>query len=286
MLGRQRPRPGGGQDADRDRPSLVPLEGVADVSIGWVYVLARLADGTVRAWGANDFSQLGLGASSPEVVRSPTVVSSAMATLRDVRAVAAGTWMSCAVVGEGAVRCLGPRPVAGLARGRNLDGAVAPDGGGGGDGRGGDRGGGGARVHTLPRRRGALLGVERRRSGGQRRDGGDADGDAGAAAEGSPMTGVTELAVGGAHGCARTGASELRCWGWNQYGQLGDGTRSSRTRAVRVPGMDGMRGVTAGAWHTCVVQTDGSMRCWGRDTEGQLGNGASSRRMVPVRTHW
>ena len=277
---------GDGMPEHRDRPSLVPLEGVADVSIGWVYVLARLADGTVRAWGANDFSQLGLGASSPEVVRSPTVVSSAMATLRDVRAVAAGTWMSCAVVGEGAVRCWGRAPSLGslgdgTSMGRSLPTAVV------GVTDAAEIGVGEA--HACTRSRDGAVRCWGWNDGGQAGNGGTEvtlTATPVLTEEGSPMTGVTELAVGGAHGCARTGASELRCWGWNQYGQLGDGTRSSRTRAVRVPGMDGMRGVTAGAWHTCVVQTDGSMRCWGRDTEGQLGDGASSRRMVPVRTHW
>lgn len=280
---------GDGRADHRTRPSEVFPTGVVAVSVGGWHVLARLADGTARAWGSNDYEQLGALAPDGgawELSTTPATVATGAGVLRDVRAVAAGTRMSCAIVGEGAVRCWGSPP------------------------EGGSLGNGTSTPSPLPATvegvaDAAEIGVgeafacARSRDGAVRcwghNDGGQAGtGDTSVAltasavltAEGSALTGTAEIAVGGAHACARTGASELRCWGWNQYGQLGEGTFVSRSRAARVPGVDGMRGVTAGAWHTCVVRTDGAMRCWGRDTEGELGDGASSTRGVLVRTAW
>ncbi|MFQ5679745.1 MAG: RCC1 domain-containing protein, partial [Gemmatimonadota bacterium] len=43
-----------------------------------------------------------------------------------------------------------------------------------------------------------------------------------------------ELSVGGLHVCGRTPAGELYCWGWNAWGQLGDGTQTDSNVPVRV----------------------------------------------------
>ncbi len=44
----------------------------------------------------------------------------------------------------------------------------------------------------------------------------------------------TALSLGDYHACAVTRAGEVRCWGWNPFGQLGDGTNEDRAAAVRV----------------------------------------------------
>jgi alpha-tubulin suppressor-like RCC1 family protein len=105
--------------------------------------------------------------------------------------------------------------------------------------------------------------------------------------DGSPLAGVTAIATGDVHTCARTSGGAAWCWGYNYYGQLGDGTRTDRRRAVRVTGTDGnpFAGVTAiaaGGDHTCALTRDGTAWCWGENSGGQLGDGTTTHRRHSV----
>jgi alpha-tubulin suppressor-like RCC1 family protein len=87
------------------------------------------------------------------------------------------------------------------------------------------------------------------------------------------------LDLGRFHGCAITASGALRCWGVNQYGQLGQGNTTNigdsvgeSTVPVDLGGHDAVA-VSAGEFHTCAVLDDGSLRCWGRNDHGQLGQG-------------
>jgi alpha-tubulin suppressor-like RCC1 family protein len=50
------------------------------------------------------------------------------------------------------------------------------------------------------------------------------------------VSAVTALAVGGNHTCAIAQGSPV-CWGWNQFGNLGDGTTIDRPLPVPVQGL-------------------------------------------------
>ncbi len=93
---------------------------------------------------------------------------------------------------------------------------------------------------------------------------------------------VMTLAAGYAHTCARLANANVRCWGWNQFGQLGDGTLTHRTTPVSVVGLDRAVEVGAGNGHSCARRDDGTMRCWGLNTSGQLGNNTRSNNSVSV----
>jgi alpha-tubulin suppressor-like RCC1 family protein len=97
------------------------------------------------------------------------------------------------------------------------------------------------------------------------------------------LKGVTSITTGGAHTCARTSGAVIKCWGFNFYGQLGDGTTETRLRPVKVRGLaEGALHVAAGGDHTCAVTPEtGAAKCWGRNTLGQLGDGTTLHRVKP-----
>lgn len=92
---------------------------------------------------------------------------------------------------------------------------------------------------------------------------------------------VADVAAGYAHSCARLEGSGMRCWGANDFGQLGDGTTTARTTPA-VLSLNNVYAIAAGGAHTCAVLNDRSAVCWGRNDEGQLGDGSTTHRSLPV----
>jgi alpha-tubulin suppressor-like RCC1 family protein len=98
------------------------------------------------------------------------------------------------------------------------------------------------------------------------------------------LSGVTQIAVGGAHACALLGDGTVSCWGHNVAGQLGDGSYLNRTVPVAVSGITNATAIGAGSQHTCALLATGAVQCWGsnlNDAIGvpSLGTGATN---VPV----
>ncbi|HEU4406801.1 MAG TPA: hypothetical protein VFS43_16155 [Polyangiaceae bacterium] len=105
---------------------------------------------------------------------------------------------------------------------------------------------------------------------------------------GPPLTGVQALELGGAHSCALRTSGEARCWGSNNHGQLGDGTKTDRHTPVPVlaspggPPLTGVQALALGGAHSCALLTNGEARCWGRNYDGELGDGTTTSRLTPV----
>lgn len=105
----------------------------------------------------------------------------------------------------------------------------------------------------------------------------------------SGLTGVTNISAGrgaswmAAHTCATVSDGTVRCWGRNNYGQLGDGNSTNSATPVTVSGLTGVDGIFAGEDHTCATVSGGTVRCWGRGSNyGQLGDGNSTDSATPV----
>src|SRR5260221_233958 len=75
----------------------------------------------------------------------------------------------------------------------------------------------------------------------------------------------------------------VKGWGYNQFGQLGDGTNADSAVPVDVTGLQsGVGAIDTRGEHTCALMTGGSVKCWGANINGQLGDGTTASSDVPV----
>jgi alpha-tubulin suppressor-like RCC1 family protein len=93
---------------------------------------------------------------------------------------------------------------------------------------------------------------------------------------------VTAVSAGGDHTCAVMADGTVRCWGYNAYGQLGDGSTDRRLTPVSVAGISTATSITVGEYHSCALLTGGSIRCWGGNATGALGDGTTADSLTPV----
>jgi prepilin-type N-terminal cleavage/methylation domain-containing protein len=96
---------------------------------------------------------------------------------------------------------------------------------------------------------------------------------------------VTQITVGTSHTCALKGG-EVFCWGYNQPGQLGDGSTTARNIPVKVSAgamtNSSVTQIALGGSHTCALK-DAEVFCWGSNSSGQLGDGSTTGRDTPTR---
>jgi len=197
--------------------------GVKAVAAGGDHTCAVTNTGGVQCWGDNNHGQLGNGNGPPS--NTPVNVSRLGS---EVVTITAGSYHTCALTSAGGVQCWGLNGNGQLGNGRNTDSNTPVN------------------VSGLG-------------------------------------SGVVAIAASVLHTCAVTSAGGVQCWGYNHWGQLGNGTYTPSNTPVNVSGLSsGVVAVAAGDFHTCAVTNAGGVRCWGRNDYGQLGNETYESSRTPV----
>ena len=112
-------------------------------------------------------------------------------------------------------------------------------------------------------------------------DGPGAPGDDGAAC------GAIEIASYASHNCVRRADGEVRCWGYNEFGNTGvDSTQMcGGSKCVPVPapvaGLPAADLLGLGDGHSC-ARAGAAVYCWGRNDRGQFGTGQTGNSVEPV----
>jgi alpha-tubulin suppressor-like RCC1 family protein len=93
------------------------------------------------------------------------------------------------------------------------------------------------------------------------------------------------VAAGNAHSLALTSTGSVLAWGYNKYGQLGNGKTANSNMPVKVKLPKGTKvtGVCTGYSDSLALTSSGSVLAWGYNKQGELGDGTSKRSTVPVK---
>ncbi len=93
---------------------------------------------------------------------------------------------------------------------------------------------------------------------------------------------VKYVSLGEANSAAITLDGSLYMWGFNRYGEIGDGTWEDKSVPIKI--MDNVSSVSLGGNRSsAAITTDGSLYVWGDNHYGQLGDGTWESKSVPIK---
>jgi len=252
------------------------------VAAGYYHSLAMKSNGTVWSWGYNGYGQLGDGTTTQR--NTPAQVSG----LAGITAVAAGYYQSLALKSDGTVWAWGyngngqlgdgttgtnrlnPVPVSGLT---GTVTAIA-----------------GGTNHSIALKSDGTVWTWGYNGYGQLGDGTYTQNPTPVQVHGPGnvgfLTGIIAIAGGENHSIALKSDGTVWAWGYNGYGQLGDGTYNTSNTPVQVSTLTGVANIAGGtgANHSLALKSNGSVWAWGNNGNGQLGDGTTTSRNAPVQT--
>ena len=200
-----------------------------------LHTCALLENGKVKCWGSNRYGQLGLGHSNNigdqanEITNLPAVDLG-----HNAKTIAVGNRHTCALLNNDHIKCWGANNRGQLGYGTK-GGSI-----------------------------------------------GNASGEMGSNLSfvGGNNFKAKAISAGRDFTCAIMTDDNVKCWGLNTSGQLGqdheeaigdNSNEVSNLNAIRLN--QGAKAITTGAYHACAVLTDDSAKCWGYNAYGQLGQG-------------
>lgn len=240
------------------------LNDVKMLTTGILHGCILTSKNTVRCWGANTHGQLGNG----------TFVDSAKPVdvdgLTDVKEIGTGRNHSCALTSGGKVWCWGGN--------REVETAVA---------RPVDLGVSGVKSLIVSHYTVCVLTEQ---NVGRCMPAGFASGGS-ALADVPGLSGIRSISLGQwGHACAVTMQETVKCWGANNFGQVGngrigivDGEEHFFVAApVDVPGLSGVQSLSLSGYSSYALMKNGSVKAWGNGASGQLANASMANSGTPI----
>ena len=235
------------------------LSGVSKAAPGSNHVCVLMTDQSVKCWGDNTYGQLGAGDNSPR--STPNTVPGL-----SVKKISSGSSFTCGLLNDGTVKCWGQNNY-------------------------GQLGIGGTSNANSPTSISGLTGVQDISCGGYSTCALMSDstvkcwgmnnygqvGDGSSTAQSSPvavvgLSNVSKLATGNYNYgmCAILADATVQCWGYNIYGQVGDGSTTNRFVPFSVP-LTNVTSISIGTYHACALTSAKTVKCWGANFYGQMG---------------
>jgi len=254
---------------------------------GDMHSLALCSDGTLAAWGDNSAGQLGDGTTTQRLIPGAIPVLGTPLAGKTIVAIAASGRQNLALCSDGTLTAWGDNtygqlgddsttqssmPVsvntAGVLSGKTIVSVAA------------------GKQHCLALCSDGTLVSWGDNGSGQLGDGTTTQRNAPVlvATAGTTLEGrtVAAIAAGAHHNLVQCTDGGLAAWGWNYYGNLGDGSYTQRNAPVTViTGGTPLSGKTvvsiaAGYLHNLALCSDGTLAIWGNNANAQLGNGSTS----------
>ncbi len=231
---------------------------------GFTHSVALKSDGTVWAWGYNNYGALGDGSNTDR--NTPVQVIN----ISNVTAVACGAYHSLALKSDGTVWAWGYNHYGELGDGSgshknspvqtsDLTGVSAID--------GGDS-------HGIALKSDGTVWVWGDNL--YRQLGKDGYFQSHVPIQVSTLSGITSIAGGSQHNLCIKSDGTVWTWGRNDFGQLGDGSTSTyKSAPAQVSNIYNVTAITGGYFHSIALKSDGTVWAWGRNDYGQLGDGGT-----------
>ena len=245
----------------------------SQVSVGDEHLCAVVASGQVRCWGANGSGQLGDGTNTTSL--TPVTVTG----LSGVTQVSAGFRHTCALKSDKTVACWGDNSYGGLGDGTTTG-------------------------KNTPVTVTGLVDVKQVATGYYSTcaltnggavycwgyNGNQQLGDGTSTSRSLANVLVTGLSNGAMlgsgpnaqHYCATLTTGAVRCWGYNAFGQLGNGTTANASTPVAPTNLTDAVAVDLDNVTTCALRSTGEVSCWGANSYGAFGDGTQLSSLVPT----
>lgn len=247
-------------------------EGVLAISAGDIHTCALMSSGGVKCWGNNTYGGLGDGTTVPKSIPVDVVGLD-----NNIVAISAGNNYTCALTNYGGVKCWGYNGNGNLGDGTTAPSVVAVEVVG--------LSSGVTKVDAGLNDTCAVLNTGGVKCWGANTYGMLGDGTTNRATTPVDVVGldaeIVDVVAGQYQTCALTVAGSIRCWGRNNYGQLGNGATVDSLSPVAVSTIEGATALSSYNAFTCALVA-ANVKCWGGNTYGGLGDNTTINRATPV----